>query len=322
MAQLITKLATDPNFAVSDIHKMPLNVGKYLTTRDTADIQPVKSSDMDHLPTLNEIDACPDFAKTNRAYHLHAATNLVIGFDIEPRCDQKYLAYFATLPAHYREYSMHNGIHLLYQLDRKKISSQATQMLAQRTEYKFKDIVNQLPLEYELMMNKHWLTLTRRTFGQQNDLATPVPQVIYDLINHIALDWQLSSHNEAQVNLSKTASKTAHAIADMIDYDKIAALQEYTLADFNNDDSKYEYNIAIRIAGMINNRLYHAPKPFDAIYLGCDPALVSKDNFIWATALLLEKSVPPRDKDKQKRDGLPWLVYVAKQACTYILNNN
>ena len=58
------------------------------------------------------------------------------------------------------------------------------------------------------------------------------------------------------------------------------------------------------------------------MYLKCDPALVSKDDFIWATALLLEKSVPPRDKDKQKREGLPWLVYVAKQACTYVLNNN
>ena len=322
MAQLIDKIANDPNFAVSDIHKMPLNVGEYLLTRTTADIHPVKKSDMDHLPTLNEIDACPDFKNTNRAYHVHAATNLIVGFDIEPRCSKSYLAYFAVLPAHYREYSMHNGIHLLYQLDRKKLTSEATQMLAKRTEYKFKDIVNQQPLEYELMMNNHWLTLTRRTFGTQNDLATPVPKEIYELINHIALDWQLSSHNEEQVNLSETASKTAHAIADMIDYDKVEQLQEYTLADFSNDDSRYEYNIAIRIAGIINNRLYYAPKPLDAMYLKCDPALVSKDDFIWATALLLEKSVPPRDKDKQKREGLPWLVYVAKQACTYVLNNN
>ena len=322
MAQLIDKIANDPNFAVSDIHKMPLNVGEYLLTRNTADIHPVKKSDMDHLPTLNEIDACPDFKNTNRAYHVHAATNLIVGFDIEPRCSKSYLAYFAVLPAHYREYSMHNGIHLLYQLDRKKLTSEATQMLAKRTEYKFKDIVNQQPLEYELMMNNHWLTLTRRTFGTQNDLATPVPKEIYDLINHIALDWQLSSHNEEQVNLSEKASKTAHAIADMIDYDKVEQLQEYTLADFSNDDSRYEYNIAIRIAGIINNRLYYAPKPLDAMYLKCDPALVSKDDFIWATALLLEKSVPPRDKDKQKREGLPWLVYVAKQACTYVLNND
>ena len=324
MAKLMNKIANDPSFGVSSSKKVPLNVLNYLTSHNVNDIRPVTTDDINnhHLATLNQINDCPSFNKTNRAYHMHAAENLIVGFDIEPRCWANYLAYFAGLPAHYREYSMHNGIHLLYQLSRQKLIPAAIEMIAERTEYKFKENVNGQPLEYELMFNNHWLTLTRRTFGEQNDLDTPVPDVIYQLINTVGLEWKKSKREVRDVELDKQASDLAKKIADMIDPTKLDKVKELTVEDYNGDDSRYEYNVAIRIAGLIYQRLYRSPKPYDSMYLDIDPKLVSEEDYIWATSLLLQDTVPPREKDDKYRDGLPWLVYTAKKACLYVLADN
>lgn len=324
MVQLIDKIATEKSFGVSSDKKVPLNVKPYLTTLNVRDIRPVTSDDLNNhnLATLNEINMCPSFNKTNRAYHMHAASNLIIGFDIEPRCWSNYLAYFARLPAHYREYSMHNGIHLLYQLNRQKLIPAANDMLAERTEYKFKDMVNNEPLEYELMLNNHWLTLTRRIFGKQDDLETPVPEVIYQLINQEALHWSQNKQQLHDIAIDKQASELAKKITNLADINKLNDLKGLTVADFHDDDSLYEHNIAIRIAGMLYYRLYISPKPMDTMYLKCMPRLVSKTDFIWATAILLKQIVPAREKDNELRDGLPWLVYTAKKACLYIIADN
>lgn len=324
MVQLIDKIGNERSFGVSSNDKVPLNVVDYIDSQGQEPITKVTAQDLanQHLATLTQINSCPSFAKTNRAYHLHAADNLVVGFDIEPRCWSQYLAYFANLPAHYREYSMHNGIHLLYQLDRTKLIPAATTMVAMRTEYKFKDIVNGQPLEYELMFNKHWLTLTRRVFGKQDDLKTPVPDSIYQLINQEALSWEQSKRQVKDIKLSEEASALAQKITNLMDVSQIDDLKELTIADFKNDDSYYEYNIALRIAGILYKRLYVKPKPMDHMYLGQDGSTISHVDFIWATALLLENIVPKRKKDNEERDNLPWLVYTAKQACLYILADN
>lgn len=324
MVQLIDKIGNESSFGVSSKDKVPLNVINYLTSHNPQDIMKVNASDLENhnLATLSQINACPSFNHTNRAYHMHAADNLVVGFDIEPRCWANYLAYFAQLPAHYREYSMHNGIHLLYQLKREKLSPTAVKMVALRTEYKFKDLVNQQPLEYELMFNNHWLTLTRRTFGQQDDLNTPVPEVIYQLINQEAENWAESKRAVKNLDVSKQASKLAHEIADLVDISAIDKLKNYDVTDFKNDDSYYEYNIALRLAGILYKRLYDEPKPMDAMHLNTDPKLIDHNDYIWATALLLANVVPKRKKDDEERDGLPWLVYTAKTACQYILASN
>lgn len=324
MVQLIDKIGNERSFGVSSDEKVPLNVLNYINSNGLEPITKVTSEDLSshHLATLIEINNCKSFDKTNRAYHMHAADNLVVGFDIEPRCWSNYLAYFATLPAHYREYSMHNGIHLLYELDRTKLLPAAVTMIATRTEYKFKDLVNNQPLEFELMFNNHWLTLTKRVFGKQDDLSTPVPEVIYQVINEESLAWEQSKRQVKDIELKGKSSEVAKKICNLLDISKVNELKELTVADFKYDDSYYEYNIALRIAGALYQRLYVKPKPMDAMYLGINTEMVKHDDFIWATALLLESIVPKRDKDNEERDGLPWLVYTAKQACLYILADN
>lgn len=327
------QMANEHNFCISSAkEKMPLYVGDFLKTKNPNDIVPVDRNNIKHLPTLNEINNCFNFDNMMRAYHAHAADNLIVGFDVENfegsefdkvgfkaphRTDPEYLAWFASLPAHYREYSAHYGIHLFYQLRRTKLTPQSLDMLTNRTEYKVKTVVNGKKLEFELMMNNHWLSITRHTFGKFIPVSQDVPDDIYKLINNEANRWTKSQHDAIVLDITQKASPLAQKIADLYSPTKYDELKNNTVDDFNDDDSYYEYNIALKIAGSLNYRLQH-PRPFDAKHLECDPKTVSDNDLVWAVSSILQTAVPSRNKDNEKRDGLPWLVYVAKKAVAWV----
>lgn len=357
---LIDIIRDRPNFCVSSIDKVPLNVVNFLSSMDYNDIVPVKKEDIkenymeNNLATLNEIDDCPCFDKTNRAYHIQAAKDMIIGFDIEPRCDPHYLAFCANndlLPAQYREYSMHMGIHLLYRLNPDKLSSIARQMLQERTEYKFKGTVDDKPFEYEIMMNNHWLTLTRNTFGKINDLSKPVPDMIYNLIERIASNWVSSKNKPVDYNLEETTeqAKAEKKAANILMQDpRIAQYQDLSVADYEDDDSKYEFNLALKIISQVRFRLTHPhdhnsigakwlnpdnpelQRKIDAYnYVRADGELAnfqatnfSPTHVIWITSFILEQYATKREKWATKRDGLPWLAFLSKQAYAWGIHHD
>lgn len=351
--KLFDKIKDSRAWGISDKQKVPLYMGDFLVTEDPHDIRPVETKDMDHLPTLTELNSSPYLRKTNRAYHLNAGKNLIIGFDIENyegkdynaafakgqtyfknwlktaphRTDPAYLAWFAKQPAQYREFSLHYGIHTLYQLDRHKLTDQALDMIANRTEYKFKGVVNGKKLEYELMLNKHWLTMTRNTFGEFSDLSDPVPQWIYDILNNVSKDWHKKYVETKNIDVAKSASELAKWIANwaFLESYKDDLRENYSVDDFNNDDSLYEWGIAIRLSGHLYRKL---PNMNDMARV----SLISKfkltvdeipdSDKVWAISLALSQCVPKRKKDNEYRNGLPWLVSVSSKAWSYIISNN
>lgn len=333
---LIDKLAKEPNFSISSIpDKLPLYVGEYLKTGDKRDITIVNNETAKHLPTLNQIKADSYLKNLPVAYHMHAKDNLIIGFDVENfegeefdklkfkaphRTDPEYLAWFAHLPAHYREYSNHYGIHIFYQLRRSSLSDNALQMLSERTEYKLNTVINNRKINFEVMMNNHWLTMTGRTFGDVVDLSHDAPQDIYDLLNREAENWVKAQHTAVQFDISKEITPLAKNLEKFFNNNKYNELKNLTVDDFDGDDSKYEYNVALSVAGSLAWRLDH-PKPLDFSVLNEDPATISDSDLTWAVADLLSELVPKRPKDDEKRNNLPWLVYVAQQAVQYIRSN-
>lgn len=356
---LIDELRNRPNFCVSSIDKMPLNVINFLTSYNYNDIKPVRKEDIkedyhqNNLATLNQIDDCKCFDHTNRAYHMQAAKDMIIGFDIEPRCDATFLAFCANnklMPAQYREYSMHMGIHLLYRLDPDRLSDNAIDMLHNRTEYKFKGKVDGKAFEFELMMNNHWLTLTRNTFGEIEDLSKPVPDLVYNLVERIAADWKHEQTKPIIYDLSKSAGlidqKAAH---EFMKDPRIQAYKNLTVSDYEDDDSVYEFNAALKIMSQVHFRLMHPrlyQKKTNALlseftslkdHTDIDPELQKKINqfdywksdnrlsglrgaayspshVIWVTSLILEKTVTKREKWTVIRDNMPWLLFVSKKA--------
>lgn len=325
------KMANEANFCISsNPDKIPLNVTKFLTTNNEEDIVPVNRNNIKNLTTLTAINNNFHLDNFMRAYHAHAKDNLIVGFDVENfegsdfdkmgfsaphRTDPTYLAWFAQLPAHYREYSAHYGIHIFYQLRRQNLTNDAFLMLTNRTEYKVKTIVNNKKLEFELMLNNHWLSITQNTFGNFIPLEQDAPAEIYQLINNEAKRWNAQQTETLNIqNIENHASPLAKKLIDLFEPQKYDELKELSIDDFNNDDSYYEYNIALKIGGSLYYRLQH-PRAFDLLHLEQTP---TDNDIIWAISLILETIVPKRAKMLEKRSNLPWLTYVSKTAFEWI----
>lgn len=339
---LIDSIRNERNWGISSDKKVPLYLGTFLLSGNPQDIRAVRKEDMNNLPTLSEIDNCHftgvyNFNDTNRAYHMQAGQNLVVGFDVENfegdefdklkfsaphRTDPSFLEWFSKIPAHYREYSNHYGIHLLYQLKRKRLTDKAIDMLSERTEYKYKGEYNGKKLEYELMMNNHWLTLTRNVFGNVVDLSHDAPDFVYNLLNNIAQDYQNKQNYLAGVDIKEQASPLAQKMARILFNDKVIERNKnLSVEDFNDDNSNYEAHVALSLASSLKYRLEN-PKPFDVINLKTSPALITISDKIWATAIEMKEIIPPRAKHNAERNGLPWLVYVAQRAWNYIISED
>lgn len=311
-----TDLQNERSWGVSSNKKVPLFMSDFLITNDPSDIRPVTRNDMDNLPTLIQLDANESLTNTNRAYHMHAKDNLIVAFDIEVRSDPQYIQNFLQEPAPYKEWSKHKGIHMFYKLDRKYLTTQALQVLGVRAEYKFKGEYKGKSLEYELMMNNHWLTVTRDVINQ--NIKDETPKWVYDLINSTSESY-LYAENK-QIDLGQGASKLAHLIADnLFDDDTVNECLDLSVSDFENDDSTYEYNIALKLLGALKYRVAH----FNFVdSMNFKDYIIHDKDLIWATALKERDIIPERSKHNTYRDGVPFLVYEIKRANDWLSMND
>lgn len=314
-------------WGVSDDQKRPLYVGRYLETKNPSDIDVAYMEYLDKLPNLIQINANPSFNETNRAYRLHAADNLVVSFDIEPKSDPSYLAHFASLPAHYAEYSRNNGVHLYYKLSHTRLSEKAIDMVTTKTVYKYSNLKEVAenptikPLEYELLMNNHWVTFTNKPIINENiTIQVDVPDSIYDQINRIA--ESLSTISTEYIDLEIEETELSEKLKELIKENKkyLNELKELTKLDFNDDESLYEYNIIFRLAGVLERRL-NRPQVYDAMYLETAIEDIDISDKIAAVASLAKDILEFRDKHNTVRENQPWLVYNARKAYEWILAN-
>lgn len=328
MDYLMDKLKMDAAWGLSNDKKRPVYTTKFIHSNNPQDLTLVNKADLSHLSTLLAIESKPQIADIRKAYHLHASDNLVIGFDVEPRCSKTWLDFFKQLPAHYREYSNHYGIHLLMKLNRLKLTPKAFNMLLERTEIKTKMQTSDGMLEYELIMNNHWITITQNIChgGKILTLNEDAPKIVYDILNYESKTWQKEQKTISVLDIKKNVSPLAKKMkATLFGNNNIVdRCNELSLADFENDDSAYEYEVAIKLAGYLNWRIEH-PKDFDNYNLFGDSTLIHQIDIsdrIQATALEMEEILPKRQKWAEKRHQLPWLIYVAKRAWDYILAND
>lgn len=330
MTLLMDELKNNHAWGLSDDKKRPVYAEKFIKTNQKSDLTLVTKKDLQHLSTLIDIESKPQLKGVNKGYHVHAADNLVIAFDVEPRCSNEWLSVFRALPAHYREYSNHYGLHLFFKLNRLKLSKAAFDMVLERTEIKTKENTDDGMLEYEIIMNNHWITVTQNIChgGKILNIDENAPQIVYDVLNRRAEAWEKTNSNslisvsdisESVSPLAKRIKMTLFNTNDIVDRAK-----ELSIDDFADDDSRYEYNVAIKLAGYLNWRINN-PQSFDSsILFGNSVAIhdISISDRIQATALEMEDILPKRAKWNERRNQLPWLVFVAKRAWDYILAND
>lgn len=282
-------------------------------------------ADADHLNKLNELNL-PELSTFKRAYHMSALDNLVVVLDIEPDTSKELLEQFSKIPAHFSEWSTNNGLHLFYKVDLSKLSDAGRTLLGLTVQK-----IDEQPegpesyRKFELIMNDHWITFTGKTnLSQIVPLETPVPDVIYDIIESIAVkaaERQLELE-EIQVD-ANARSETSETLAEWIlDSSKMIEIEQLEPSQFQHDLSRYEFNVIYRIAGYLQYRIENA-SPMTALRLGgINLAKVSDQDAVQAIYQVAMQVIPYRDKHATFRDRMPWLMYQAVQAYQRIKASN
>lgn len=270
-----------------------------------------------NLVTLPEMDQHPKLKNINRAYRLCAADNGIMVLDIEPKATQDTINMLLQLPIQYLERSMHNGYHALLRLPDDYLNDPAIVQMLNLTVIKFKE------KEFEVLLNRHFVTFTKKICNIPK--PNPSKEYLKSFVNLLVDSSKTSQKmhqkgNQIKAQLSQTnkLSDVAQKLTQIVDRDYINNhVASLSVSDFNDDDSVYEYNVIIRVAGHIIHELKSNPELKD--YLIADGYTIS--DLIYATTSIAENIIPPRAKHDTQRDGLPYLVYVATSAINYIVNN-
>lgn len=318
---LINELAGEKAWVISDKDKVPIYVQKYLETENENAIWPCRRQDMNNLSTLDDIKRAPKLAGCFSAYRVHASDNLVIIFDVEPSTDKNTLYWFYTQPAHYKEFSWHYGVHLVYKLSRKRLSEKMVAMLASRTEIKHTDD----KLNYEVMMNNHFVSFTGRVISEGTvDTNVDAPDWVYSQLEKEAEHFTLLKLKTITVASEQTDMSdflySNYIADDQHQNSYIEYLKDLTPADISSTDtspSRYEFGIAMRLVSYLKRRIASA-SPLDSAIVGIDILKTSASDIALAAERGLKDICPERDKWSQTRNSMPWLLYTAVKATEWI----
>lgn len=320
--------------------KRPMFMGEYVESRNRlAQNMPLDKAvaesmhlmrdyfddDAEHLNRLAELNL-PELQTFKRAYRMSALENLVVVLDIEPDTSPELLEQFSKIPAHFSEWSTHDGLHLFYKLDISRLS-EAGKTLMGLTVQKIDEQPGgpETKRKFELMMNDHWITFTGKTnLSQIVPLETPVPDVVYDIVEKIAVaaaERQMELE-DIKVDANKT-SEVSETLAEWIlDSSKMIEIEQLEPANFQYDMSKYEFNVIFRIAGYLQYRIDTA-SPMTSLRLGgINLTQLSDQDIVQAIYQVATQVIPYRDKHATFRDRMPWLMYQAVQAYMRIKASN
>lgn len=325
---LIAELACEPNWTMSDVQKRPVNAKRYL---ETGLVTNAKWNDGSPLVTLDELDKDKNLNAVNRAYRLKARENLVIAIDVEPVAPDAMKRDVLNFPAHYTESSTNGGVHLLIKVPKDCVTDE--------NQYLFQDLsVFKEPVPkdetreayYEVLFNDHFITFTKRM-----DTRKPCADFEHDPVakNKLKqfLDQLVVLDRERKKQRELAKKYQIENIKAWIDNDKQMTVRQFIalepfknakkqalekhLDDFGGDDSRYEMSVASCIASHVL-RIHKLAK--DTISFRKIAASLSEQELIYAIYLLLKDVIPYREKHNETRQGLPWLIFVSKQAYAFI----
>lgn len=332
---LIQKLATDENWTLSNVDKLPINAREFLSTGYIYAVRFDQSENP--LVTLNELDANPNLQAVNRAYRLKARKNRVIAIDVEPDAPLEMKQQALDMPAHYTELSTNGGVHLLIEVPE--------DLITDRNRYLFQDIsVIKEPLSkeeiaqrhpyYEVMFNDHFITFTKRMHPTKpcvdyNQNPKAKEQLRAFLENLVLLDEKRQQERELakkyRVEFEKNAitDEKRELIQRFIEMKGIQQgvqkAQEKRCDSFNGDESAYEMSVANTLAYYVLK--IHSMSKNTQSFRDLADAL-GEQELIYTIYLLSKDVLPYRPKHDEDRNGLPWLLYTAQQAYAYVKAKN
>lgn len=293
----IRTIAGTEKWTVSTKDKMPIDI------KDLAYRNRLHGATFNNEISLGTLDflhqTIPEAA--NYAFYLDALEDNFVVLDIEPKCPDDIRQSLTDMPCLYCETSMSGrGVHMVFRLPE--------DILNQHPDARQKVVFKENHGYYEILLN-HYVTFT----------ANQIPAVIgEDDTEFRKLFEQMASHQKLTVKADINAEllETVDAPhADLI----LNILRNYkgmykkTLADFNDDNSKYEF----AYIAYLNYRLG---------LLTDIPSLKQQHEYTdsekaWFLYTVATEYLPSRPKHEEQRNGMPWLYYLAFEVIAHNKND-
>lgn len=325
---IIEHLSSHKRWTVSDTDKRPINAVELLNTGEL-----YGARDESELVTLDELDANTNLQAVNRTYRLQARQNNIIMIDVEPEASNALKDFAFHFPAHYTELSMNGGVHLLIHVPDDCINDDNRYMFNDLSV--FKEPVpkeENRPAHYEVLFNDHYITFTKRAVTQKvsvdfnTDHAAKMKLVQF-LENIVHLDKErrekreLAKSHQIDVYLDTITEKKKKDIDEFIHMQYLNPVKqraiERDIDTYGGDMSRYEMAVATSITGGVLRTANIAKTT--ASYRDMLSTFTEQD-YVYASYLIMKEIVPYRDKHDENRDGLPWLMYIARESYTYVVS--
>lgn len=299
-SDFIKSIADNCKWTISDKDKMPINIRKLIYEQKLEGATTQDDTCLMTLPELcSEVERMTKNAPANHAYYLDALIDRWVVLDIEPKCPDAVKAKLLNLPYIYGELSLSGkGIHLIFPLP---------DCIERYPNAKVKVVFKEEHGWYELLMC-HWVTFTRKMIHPfQGDISNQADFI--EFFDKMASEQKETKRTEVDI--------TEFENLDIPEEEEIISLltqQQYTkrLADFYNDHSKLEFGYASFLVHKINKLLHVSfiEKAFAEKNFSPEMMTNIKAYLIYKTMM---NNLEPRAKWDESRDGLPWLLYIARE---------
>lgn len=337
---LIQYLGQFNRWTFSDNEKRPMSVRAYLETAQYK-LANFENATPDTYPlvTLFQLESIqPQPMYDNRAFLFQSKFDYTIMIDVEKDATDEMKLWAINFPAHYVEASKNNGVHVLINIPKEIIPDEYL-YLFDLTIIKNKD------LEYEVIMNRHYCTFTKRIIPcnyadflnneEHKQRLLLLLKGLAELKSKEELEQKQKIKNALTYkNISKEENNELletfnEYIEEALHEEQIKTKNKVTLEKCTNaktgkvDHSDYEYKTAKRIVRFYYKYYKHQQQtakrnmiPTDGFHKSLMQLEVG--DFIHLAYQATVDIVPNREKHQELRNGLPYLLYVTNYAWTAI----
>ena len=290
---VIKQIADDEKWTVSTADKIPVDM---YVLRYHKKVTGALFQDSRSLCTLNElIDILPH--APNHTYYLNAIESGFVIVDIEPSCPDNIKNELLQLPYLYGEVSNSGkGYHLIMHLPAN---------FADYPETAVKPALKEKHGYYEILLN-HYAMFTKRTINKATGNKS-----FEDLYAKLAQNQTPLKRNDFYIKDFDENTIIPHK--DTLVDKLLDGPPKKTLKDFNNDESRYEFAVAMHYNSRLSTMLLALKKQIKAQETQKEPHEYTLEERAYIIYLALKETVPHRDKHDTVRQDLPWLLYLAQE---------
>lgn len=316
---IIQSIANDTEWTCSDNEKRPIDAHALLA--NGAIKMAYLFGDTYPLTTLHKLNESSDLDMVNRTYRFQSHKNRIIMIDVEPSASEDIRAAAAAFPAHYSEISMNGGVHLLIQVPEALINDD--------NKYIFETtVLKDDSGSFEYIFNNHYATFTKKIimdkaiadFENNPSDRAMLEQLLASIVNMDRHNKQIreeARRMKNEFNTDNIHTREAQQIVKLVATKKFIEKQRTkTYQEYNNDVSRYEMNVLSASVGYVERFLTVVIN--ETVTLQDYFKNMNDSDTIYTAYLIAQQILPERDKHHEFRSGMPYLLYSAQRALSYI----